>query len=106
MITFIEVFTILPDKQQDLLRAIQNVYQTVVKHQPGYISARLLKSDDDAKIIAISLWETQEKFTAIKEIPGVQDLYNSELFAAVISNDSHAYSSFIEVPGTSHKHRK
>jgi hypothetical protein len=54
MITFVDVFTILPDKQQDLLRAIQNVYQKVVKHQPGYISARLFKSDDGAKITAIS----------------------------------------------------
>ncbi|MEH1834339.1 MAG: antibiotic biosynthesis monooxygenase [Nostoc sp.] len=106
MITFIDVFTILPDKQQDLLQAIQDIYRTVVKYQPGYISARLLKSDDGAKVTAISLWETQEQFIGIKEIKGVQDLYNSELFAAVISNDSHAYSAFVEVPGTSHKHRK
>ncbi|MHC5861655.1 antibiotic biosynthesis monooxygenase family protein [Nostoc sp.] len=106
MITFVDVFTILPDKQQDLLQAIQDVYRTVVKQHPGYISARLLKSSDGAKITAISLWENQEQFTAIKEIPGVQDLYNSELFACVISNDSHAYSSFVEVPGTSHKHSK
>lgn len=105
MMTFIDVFTVLPDQQSDLLLAIQSVYK-IVKHQPGYISARLLKSDDGTKITAISLWETPEKFTNIKEIPGVQDLYNSELFTAVISNVSHVYSSFIEVPGTSHKHRR
>lgn len=106
MITFIDVFTILPDKQLDLLLSIQNVYQTVVRQQRGYISARLFKSNCAAKITAISLWVSQEQFTAIKEIPGVQDLYNSELFASVISNESYVYSSFIEVPGTSHRHSK
>lgn len=106
MITFVDVFTILPEKQLDLLQAIQNVYQKVVKQQPGYISARLLKSDDGTKITAISLWVRLEQFTNIKEIPGVQDFYNSELFAAVMDTDSHAYSYFVEVPGISHKHSK
>lgn len=106
MITFIDVFTIIPSRQQDLLQAIENIYRTIVKNQPGYISARLLTSEDNAKITVISLWETKEQFTPIRKIAGVQDLYNSEPFASVISNDSHTYSSFIEIPGTLHKHRK
>lgn len=106
MITFVDIFTINPDKQQDLLRAIEDAYRTVVKHQPGYISARLLKSDDGTKITVVSLWQTQENLTSIKEIIDIQNLKKPELFEAIISNDYHAYTYSVEVPGASHKHKQ
>jgi len=51
MITFINTFTVHPDKQKDVLHAIQNVYVSVVK-QPGFISAQLLQSDVGARVTA------------------------------------------------------
>ena len=37
MITFVNVFTVLPEKQQDAFAAVQRVYLEVVNHQPGFI---------------------------------------------------------------------
>ncbi len=104
MITFINVFTVRPEKQQDALRLIQSVYLEVVRHQPGYISARLLASDDGEKVIAIALWETEEHLQAMRQTQGFKDLHNQEFADAIVSSDGHVYTDFIEVPGTNHKH--
>ncbi|MDF5725998.1 MAG: antibiotic biosynthesis monooxygenase [Rhizonema sp. PD37] len=72
--------------------------------QPGFISARLLKSDDGTRITAIMLWESQEEFTAARQIPNFQNFLESE-FLEVVSSEVHVYSKFVEVPGVLHKHK-
>lgn len=104
MMTFVNVFTVVPDKQKDSLRVIQNLYREVVRHQPRFVSARLLISDDGTIITAIALWESKEQLAAAKQISSFQDFYNSEFFEATI-NEAHVYSTFVEISGVLHKHK-
>lgn len=66
MITFVNVFTVLPQKQQDALQAIEKVYAQAVKYQPGFISAKLLKSKDGSRVTAIALWENEQHLQAMR----------------------------------------
>jgi heme-degrading monooxygenase HmoA len=93
MITFVNVFTVLPEKQADALQKIQQVYVEVVKHQPGFISAKLLKSDDGTRVTAIAHWESAEQLAAMRETQGFKDLHNQEFHDAIVFNDGHVYSN-------------
>jgi heme-degrading monooxygenase HmoA len=97
MITFVNVFTVLPEKQEEALQRIQQVYLEVVKQQPGFIAAKLLKSDDGTRVTAVANWESAEHLAAMKDNPGFKDLHNQEFYDAIVSNDPHVYSNGIEV---------
>jgi heme-degrading monooxygenase HmoA len=75
MMTFVNVFTVLPNKQKDSLQSIQKLYGEVIRHQPGFISARLLTSDDGTRITAIALWESEEQLAAVKQTLSFQDFH-------------------------------
>ncbi|OUL21750.1 antibiotic biosynthesis monooxygenase family protein [Nostoc sp. 106C] len=93
MIILVNVFTVLPEKQEEALQKIQQVYLEVVKHQPGFISAKLLKSDDGTKVTAIAHWESAEQLAAMRETQGFKDLHNQEFYDAIVANDAHVYSN-------------
>jgi heme-degrading monooxygenase HmoA len=97
MITFVNVFTVLPDKQQAAFEAISRVYMEVVKHQSGFIEAKLLVSDDGTRVTAVALWESEEHLAAMRKNQGFKDLHNAEFFSNIVSNDRHVYSTVLEV---------
>jgi heme-degrading monooxygenase HmoA len=97
MITFINVFTVVPDKQQAAFKAIQKVYTEVVKHQPGFIEAKLLVSDDGTRVSAIACWDSVENLAQMRQNQDFQDLHNAEFFSNIVSNDLHVYSTVVEV---------
>jgi heme-degrading monooxygenase HmoA len=97
MITVVNVFTVIPEKQEQALKNIEKLYFEVVKHQPGFISARLLKSDDGTRVTAIANWETTQQLAAMKNTQGFKELHNQEFLDAIVSVDPHVYSNGIEV---------
>lgn len=101
MITFINVFTVLPEKQQDAFQAISKVYTEVVRHQPGFISAKLLISHDRTRVTAIAEWESVEHLQAMRRLPGFQELHDREFYDAIISPDPHTYSVALELEAQS-----
>ena len=54
MITFINMFTVKTGQQDAAFAGIQQIYSEVVKFQPGFISATLLKSDDGNTVTAFT----------------------------------------------------
>ncbi|MBD2043642.1 antibiotic biosynthesis monooxygenase family protein [Microcoleus sp. FACHB-672] len=97
MITFVNVFTVLPEKQQDAFQAIQKVYTEVVAHQPGFITAKLIVSDDSTRVTAIANWESEENLKALRNTQGFKDLHDKNFYNAIISNDAHVYSTVVEI---------
>lgn len=92
MITFINVFTIKPGCQQAAFERIQQVYVEVVKVQPGFVDARLLRSDDGSKVTAIAHWQTAENLTALRQNPRFQDLHDQAFWTAIEKVEPHVYS--------------
>jgi heme-degrading monooxygenase HmoA len=101
MITFVNVFTVLPERQQEAFENIKRVYTEVVRYQPGFISARLLVSDDQVRVTAIAQWERVEDLLALRETQGFKDLHNEAYFEAIVSNDPHTYSTEIPITKSS-----
>lgn len=97
MITFVNVFTVLPDKQQTAFEAISRVYMEVVKQQPGFIEAKLLVSDDGTRVTAVAIWDSVEDLAAMRQTQGFQNLHDTEFFSNIVSNDAHTYSTVLEV---------
>lgn len=97
MITFVNVFTVVPEKQQDALQAIQQVYSEVVRHQPGFISAKLLQSQDGTRVTAIAQWESEEHLQALRTTQGFKSLHNEKFRQAILSSDSQVYNTALEI---------
>ncbi|MEA5471173.1 antibiotic biosynthesis monooxygenase family protein [Spirulina sp. 06S082] len=97
MITFVNVFTVKPGQQQTAFERIQQVYLEVVKVQPGFIDAVLLKSDDETKVTAIAHWEKSEQVAALLQQPRFQELHNEEFYRAVAKIEPNFYSTAIAV---------
>ncbi|MEM6753969.1 MAG: antibiotic biosynthesis monooxygenase family protein [Cyanobacteria bacterium P01_C01_bin.38] len=97
MVTFINIFTVKPDKQQQALQNIQGVYQQVVRTQPGFISAELLQSNDGTRVTAIARWQSEENVAKLRENQEFKDLHNQEFFEAIESVEPRFYTTVIEV---------
>lgn len=65
VITVIIIFTVEPDRQQELIDAIADFIETV-KQQPGFVSASLHKSIDGVKVANYAQWRTLEDYQSFR----------------------------------------
>jgi len=70
--TLINVFTVEPAKQQQLVDAWQKATDDVMRHLPGFISASIHRSDDGTKVINYAQWESRDAFAAMFGDPQAQ----------------------------------
>ena len=61
VITVIVIFTVEPDRQQELIDAIAEFTETV-KQQPGFVSANIHKSIDGVKVANYAQWQSQADY--------------------------------------------
>lgn len=69
VVTLINVFTVTPDRQQQLVTLWQQATDEVMRRQPGFVSASIHRSFDGTKVINYAQWETREAFTAMFRNP-------------------------------------
>lgn len=92
VITVIVIFTVEPERQQELIDTIIRFSDTV-KQQPGFVSASLHKSLDGVKVANYAQWKSQSDYSAF--------VNNSEVqaYAAKLSEfprpDAHIYEVVI-----------
>ena len=75
MITFVNVFTVVPEKQ----------------------AAAFQKSEDGVRVTAVAQWESEDHLQALRETQGFKDLHNPEFYDAIVSNDGHVYTVAAEL---------
>lgn len=68
-VVFINVFTVEPDKQSELVELLAMATQDSVRHAHGFISATLHRSLDGTKVTMYALWRSQEDYQAMREDP-------------------------------------
>jgi quinol monooxygenase YgiN len=68
-VTVINVFTVEPANQQQLLHLLARATQTSVRHAPGFISASLHRSLDGTKVTMYAQWRTVADYQAMRENP-------------------------------------
>ncbi len=68
-ITLINVFTVDPANQAELVSLLTRVTETSVRHAPGFMSAKLHRSLDGSKVTMYAQWQSIEAYQAMRLDP-------------------------------------
>jgi quinol monooxygenase YgiN len=66
-VVLINVFTVEPARQQDLVDLLTRATEASVRRAAGFISARLHRSLDGAKVTMYAEWRSKEDYQAMRE---------------------------------------
>lgn len=69
ILTLINVFTVAPEKQQQLVTLLVDATHQTMKHMPGFISANIHRSLDGKKVVNYAQWESKEAFETMRNDP-------------------------------------
>ena len=69
LVTLINVFTVEPANQQQLLELLARATETSVRHAAGFISASLHRSLDGTKVTMYAQWRSVADYQAMRENP-------------------------------------
>ncbi|GHO64794.1 antibiotic biosynthesis monooxygenase [Ktedonobacter sp. SOSP1-52] len=69
LVTLINIFTVEPGRQQELVDFLAHITATIINKQPGYISANIHKSLDGTKVTNYAQWRNQAEFEAMLRNP-------------------------------------
>jgi len=69
ILTLINVFTVAPEKQHELVALLVDATQKTMKHLPGFISANIHRSLDGKKVVNYAQWESMADFEAMRKNP-------------------------------------
>ena len=69
LVTLVNVFTVEPDDQDELVQLLIEATEKTMKHLPGFVSANIHKSFDGTRVVNYAQWRTKEDFEALKTTP-------------------------------------
>ena len=69
LVTLINVFTVEPAKQQELVDLLVTATESPMRHLPGFISASIHRSLDGTKVANYAQWRSVADFQAMQESP-------------------------------------
>ena len=72
VLTLINVFTVSPDRQQDLVDLLVDATERTMQHLPGFISANIHQSHDGRRVVNYAQWRSREDFEAMLKTPDAQ----------------------------------
>ena len=72
MITLINIFTVAPERQQELLNLLQAMTDEVTRHLPGFVSASFHRGLDGKHVANYARWESEAHWKAMVRDPRVQ----------------------------------
>ncbi len=67
--TLINVFTVIPEKQQALVDALVTVTEEVMRKLPGFVTANIHKSIDGQRVTNYAQWESAAALQAMLQNP-------------------------------------
>ncbi|MEM6352815.1 MAG: antibiotic biosynthesis monooxygenase [Cyanobacteria bacterium P01_D01_bin.14] len=83
------LFKVKPGQQSAVVEKVKQLF-AIAKQQPGFVSANLHRSLDDAKVANYAQWENKAALNQFRELPEAQQ-HVSELRELVQEMDSHIY---------------
>lgn len=69
LVTLINIFTVQPEKQQELISILNKAGDEVMIHLPGFISATIHRSLDGTRVTNYAQWESMEDFQRMLKNP-------------------------------------
>jgi quinol monooxygenase YgiN len=68
-VILINVFTVDPGRQQELVELLTRATELSVRSAPGFLSARLHRSFDGTKVTMYAQWRSEEDYLAMRSDP-------------------------------------
>ncbi|QHC28703.1 antibiotic biosynthesis monooxygenase family protein [Streptomyces sp. HF10] len=65
LFTLVNVFTVAPDDQKELLGHLAQVTEELIRHMPGFVSASFHLSHDGRRVVNYAQWRTEADFRAM-----------------------------------------
>jgi len=69
IVTLINIFTVEPANQRQLLELLARATETSVRYAPGFISATLHRGLDGTKVTMYAQWRSVEDYEAMRKNP-------------------------------------
>ena len=88
-VTLINVFTVEPENQARLIELLESATESVIRHQPGFISANLHAALDGVRVTNYAQWASVEDMQAMLDDPGCQPHLRE--CSAIAESDPHVY---------------
>jgi len=73
VVTLINVFTVSPQQQQELIDVLVGATEEVIRHRPGFVSANIHASLDGTRVANYAQWRTQEDLQAMLTDPACRE---------------------------------
>ncbi|WP_423745826.1 antibiotic biosynthesis monooxygenase family protein (plasmid) [Haladaptatus sp. SPP-AMP-3] len=89
VMTLINVFTVPPEQQDELVSLLADATEETMRHLPGFVSANVHRSRDGERVVNYAQWESEADFEAIFERPDVREHMDGALELATV--DYHLY---------------
>src|SRR5437868_13318534 len=67
--TMINVFTVAPERQQELVDLLVEATDQIIRKLPGFVSANIHKSLDGVRVTNYAQWESKAAFEAFVRNP-------------------------------------
>jgi len=88
--TLINVFTVEPARQEELVKLLEEATEQVMRHLPGFISANLHRGLEGTRVANYAQWASREHFEAMLRNPEAQK--HMRAAAALVSRfEPHLY---------------
>ena len=69
VMTLVNVFTVEPARQQELVDLLVRATEDVMQHLPGFVSANIHRSDDGKHVVNYAQWASTADFEAMQRDP-------------------------------------
>jgi len=69
LLTLVNVFTVEPEKQDQLVGALIEATRKTMRHLPGFVSANIHRSLDGTKVVNYAQWKDAAAFEAMRKNP-------------------------------------
>jgi quinol monooxygenase YgiN len=89
--TLINVFTVEPDRAEELTALLHAATDEVMRQQPGFRSANIHLSADRTRVVNYAQWDSVEAYKAMLADPTTQP-HMAQAAAIAVSFDPHVYT--------------
>jgi hypothetical protein len=74
IVTLINVFTVEPNNQQQLVDLLIEATEKTIRHLPGFISANIHQSLDGSRVVNYAQWQRREDFEAMPHLKAASEM--------------------------------
>ena len=89
--TLINVFTVDPDKAEQLAALLASATENVMRHRPGFRSANIHLSTDRTRVVNYAQWDSAEAYQTMLSDPTARE-HMATAAAMAAGFDPHLYT--------------